>query len=72
MSKYTIALTVTYDFKGKLLKEYLEFLDGYRDTKKMRKYFVIDRFIGHDNYAYYMESNIIDNKAKLIVKEEKE
>jgi hypothetical protein len=71
MSKYTISLTVTYELKGKILKEYLEWLDDYRDTEAMRKSFVIDRFIGHDNYAFFMESNIIDRKSKLIIKKEK-
>ena len=48
MSKYKLSLTVTYDLKGKILKEYLEWLDDYKDTEKMRKAFLADRFISPD------------------------
>ena len=67
--KVTVSLEVTYDFRGKLLAEYLEQLGDDKDTKEQRKWFVIDRFIGHDNYAYFMETNIIDRKSKLKTKE---
>jgi hypothetical protein len=66
MSKITITYTVTYDLssKSKVGKEYKEWLDDDRDNKANRKWFVIDRFIGHHNLALF------DKKAKLIVTEE--
>lgn len=69
--KVTVSLEITYDFKGQVLKDYLEWLDDYRDSKSMRKWFVIDRFIGHDNADTLLRENIIDRNAKLIVKEKK-
>lgn len=61
--KVTVTFTVTYNFSGKLLKEYLGWLDDYKDTKAQRKWFVIDRFVGHHNLPLF------DKKAKMIVKE---
>lgn len=69
--KVTVSLEVTYDFRGEVLKDYEEWLGGYRDTRTGREWFVIDRFIGHDNLNTLLGENIIDSKAKLIVKEKK-
>lgn len=66
MSKITITYTVTYDLssKSKVGKEYKEWLDDDRDNKANRKWFAIDRFIGHHNLG------VFDKKAKLTVTEE--
>ncbi len=56
MEKITLTLTVSYRFKGQLLKEYLEWLDDYKDTPKMRLAFAKDRFI---------PVALVDPKAKL-------
>lgn len=69
--KVTVSLEVTYDFKGEVLRDYLQWKDGYPDTRSSRKWFVIDRFIGHDNLNTLLGENIIDSKAKVIVKEKK-
>jgi len=61
MEKITITLTVSYKFKGQLLKEYLEWLDDYKDTLKMRKAFALDRFAPRD------WRQILDQKAKITV-----
>jgi hypothetical protein len=71
MTKYKVNLTVTYELKGKLLAEYLEWLDDYKDTEAMRKDWLIDRFIGHDNYATLTESGIVDPRAKIRLEKEK-
>ena len=67
MSKQvTVTYSVTYNLaKGKERDEYLEWLDDYKDKKSMRKWWVIDRFIGHDNIQLF------DKKAKLRVEESK-
>jgi hypothetical protein len=57
---------MTYDLsKGEIADEYREYVDDYRDNKANRKWFAIDRFIGHDNLRLF------DRKAKLEVTEEK-
>lgn len=61
MEKLTVTLTVSYTFKGQLLKDYLEWLDDYRDTPKMRKAFALDRFAPTD------WRDTIDPKAKITV-----
>ena len=61
-----VTYSVSYKLKGKLLEEYLEWLDDDRDNKKNREWFVIDRFIGHHNLALF------DPKAKLKVAETEE
>lgn len=62
--KVTVTYQVTYDLsQGKVADEYHEWLDDYRDSKDRRKWFVIDRFVGHHNLALF------DRKAKLTVKE---
>ena len=61
--KLSINYSITYNFKGQLLKDYLDWLDDYEDTKAARKWFAIDRFIGHDNLALF------DSKGKLAIKE---
>jgi hypothetical protein len=71
MAKYKVSLTVTYDLKGKLLAEYLEWLDDYRDSEKMRNAFIIDRFIELENAKQLMDSGIIDPKAKIKAEKEK-
>ena len=64
--KATVTYTVTYDLrKGELLNEYTEALGDYRDNKRQREWFVIDRFIGHDNLTLF------DPKAKLRITEER-
>lgn len=64
--KVTVTYTVTYDLsKGALAQEYLEYIDDYRDNKANRKWFAIDRFIGHHNLWLF------DKKAKLTIKETK-
>jgi hypothetical protein len=64
--KVTVTYTVTYDLrKGNLAEEYKESLEDYRDHKNQRKWFVIDRFVGHDNLKLF------DPKAKLRITEEK-
>jgi hypothetical protein len=73
MSKYTISLTVTYELKGKILKEYLEWLDDYRDTEKMRKAFLTDRFIS-PNWREIVTAQVglMDvKKTKLTIEKEK-
>lgn len=69
--KVTVSLEITYDFRGELLRDYLMWKDDHRDSRTMRQWFVIDRFIGHDNLNTLLGENIIDSKAKLIVKEKK-
>jgi hypothetical protein len=61
MEKITLTLTVSYTFKGQLLKEYLDWLDDYKDTPKMRKAFALDRFAPSD------WKQTLDPKAKLTV-----
>ena len=65
MSKQvTVTYSVTYDLsKGEIADEYREQLHDHRDTKGQRKWFAIDRFIGHDNLKLF------DRKAKLQVAE---
>ena len=64
--KVTVTYTMTYDLsKGEIADEYREYVDDYRDNKANRKWFAIDRFIGHDNLRLF------DRKAKLEVTEEK-
>lgn len=63
--KVTVTYSVTYDLgKGAVAREYRQQLNDYRDTKSQREWFVIDRFIGHDNLRLF------DKKAKLKVTEE--
>ncbi len=64
--KVTVTYTVTYDLrKGDVGRDYVEWLDGYRANKGLRSWFVIDRFVGHDNLQLF------DLKAKLRITEEK-
>lgn len=64
--KVTVTYTITYDLsQGEMANEYLEYIDDYRDNKANRKWFAIDRFIGHDNL------NLFDRKAKLAIEESK-
>lgn len=60
----SVTFSVTYDFVDELLEEYLEQLNDYSDTPSQREWFVIDRFVGHDNLRLF------DKQAKLAVKEE--
>jgi hypothetical protein len=64
--KVTVTYTITYNLSSKSQsgREYLEWLDGDKDAKNLRKWFVIDRFIGHDNLWRF------DRNAKLTVTEE--
>jgi len=64
--KVTLTYTVTYDLtKGEIAQEYREYIDDYRDNKANRKWFAIDRFVGHHNLQLF------DRKAKLTIKESK-
>jgi hypothetical protein len=65
MSKtVTVTYSVTYNLrKGEVADEYLEQLNDYEDTASQREWFVIDRFIGHDNIKLF------DKAATLTVKE---
>lgn len=65
MSKaVTVTYTVTYDLtQGDIANEYQESLNDYRDNKDQRKWFAIDRFVGHDNLELF------DKAAKLTVTE---
>lgn len=64
--KVTVTYKVTYDLtQGDLAQEYLEYIDDYRDNKANRKWFAIDRFIGHHNLELF------DKKAKLTIEETK-
>lgn len=69
--KVTVSLSITYDFRGEVLAEYEAWLDGERDTRLGRKWFVIDRFIGHDNLDTLLGQNVIDRNAKIKVEEKK-
>jgi hypothetical protein len=62
--KVTVTYEITYEFSGDLLQEYYSQLDDYADTPNQREWFVIDRFIGHDNLRRF------DRNAKLTVTEE--
>lgn len=63
--KVTVSLEVSYTFKGQLLKEYEEWLDDHRDSKKMRAWFAIDRAVGVEQFRHLE----IDKRMKLNVKE---
>lgn len=64
--KVTVTYKVTYDLtQGDLAQEYLEYIDDYRDNKANRKWFAIDRFIGHHNLWLF------DKRAKLTIEETK-
>ena len=69
--KVTVSLEVTYDFRGDLLKEYLEQLGDHRDTKTQRGWFVIDRMIGHNNLDTLLSEKVIDPRTKVKIKETK-
>ena len=65
MKKVKVTYTITYNLSNKSAKgrEYREWLDDYKDTKSARKWFAIDRFIGHDNLRLF------DRNATLKVEE---
>lgn len=65
MSKQvTVTYTVTYDLsEGDIAQQYREWRDDYRDSKERRKWFAIDRSIGHHNLRLF------DLAGKLTVKE---
>ena len=45
-----VTYEVEYDFSDpKVWKEYIEWLDDYSDTQSERKWFAIDRAIGHED-----------------------
>ncbi len=64
--KVTVSLEVSYVFKGEVLKDYKEWLDGYPDTKKSRKWFAIDRAVGNEQWR----DLAVDKRMKLVVLEE--
>lgn len=67
--KVTVSVQVSYVFKGAVLKDYLEWLDDYRDSKKMREWFVIDRAVGHDQLSELLSSKKFDPAMKVVVSE---
>lgn len=67
--KVTVSVQVSYTFKGKVLKDYLAWLDDYRDSKKMREWFVIDRAVGHDQLQELLSSKKFDPAMKIVVSE---
>lgn len=72
MTKYTISLTATYELKGQMLKEYLDWLDGYKDTEKMRKAFITDRFISPEFMAVMQQQKTLIDLKKVALKIKKE
>jgi hypothetical protein len=63
MSKHTFTLTITYNLKGALLKQYKEWLGDYKDTKSARKSFLLDQFAPED------WKEILDPRAKMSYRE---
>ena len=62
----TVTYSVTYDLsQGEIADEYYESRHDRRDSKDQRKWFVIDRFVGHHNLPLF------DRKAKLTITEAK-
>ena len=62
----TVTYSVTYDLsQGEIAEEYRQSLNDFRDNKDQRKWFVIDRFVGHHNLPLF------DRKAKLTITEAK-
>lgn len=61
--KVLVRYEITYEFSGDLLEEYYAQLDDYPDTATQREWFVIDRFIGHENLRRF------DKNATLKVEE---
>jgi hypothetical protein len=71
MKSVTVAIEVTYKMTKQVEKEYLAWLDDYKDTKKMRECFFTDRFISPDFWANIIETpHLLDYRnAKLTYKE---
>jgi hypothetical protein len=60
----TVTYSVTYDLsQGEIADEYYESRHDRRDSKDQRKWFVIDRFVGHHNLPLF------DKKAKFTITE---
>lgn len=72
MKKVSVSITVTYRITKKIENEYLAWLDDYKDTKKMREAFFIDRFISPDFWEYISETpHLLDYRnAKITFKED--
>ena len=64
--RVTVTYSITYNLspRSSVGREYRQQLDDHKDTKSQRRWFVIDRFIGHHNIK------LIDQKAALTIKEE--
>jgi hypothetical protein len=62
--RVTVTFKAVYDLKGDLLREYKEQLHGHKDTESQRQWFVIDRFVGHDNLRLF------DLDARMSIDEE--
>lgn len=62
--RVTVNFKAVYEFKGELLKEYREQLHGHNDTLAQRQWFVVDRFVGHENLRLF------DLDARMSVDEE--
>jgi hypothetical protein len=60
----TVTFKAVYKLEGALLEEYLEQLHGHEDTLSQRQWFVIDRFVGHDNLRLF------DLDARMSIDEE--
>ena len=65
MSKQvTLTYSITYDLsKGEVADEYFEQLNDHEDTAGQRRWFAVDRFIGHHNLALF------DSQAYLHIEE---
>jgi hypothetical protein len=51
--KIKISFSVEYKLTGKLEKEYREWLDDHPNSAKARRWFAIDRFVGHHNLELF-------------------
>jgi hypothetical protein len=60
MTKYHLAIEITYTLEGEVLEEYLDQLQGNEDTESQRKEFLIDRFAS----PWWKEQ--IDEDAELV------
>jgi hypothetical protein len=66
MDKVTINISITYQFKGQFLEDYLGQLGDYEDTISQREWFAIDQLIGEEALSK------LDKQHKLSVSFEEE
>lgn len=70
METYKVSIEASYMFTKSIQKEYFDWLGDYRDTDKMRKAFIRDRFIHPDFFSHYLREMpfLLDvDKAKVKV-----